>query len=549
MSDPKTEPKSVPEVIAEIEEIASRGGYIFRGEPKCFDEVSSKLWRKYRSKDGELDIEAIQEKMLNAAKKHYSGNSDAFTILTEIQHYGGHTNLIDFTRDYRIALFFACDGDHEEPGRVVLQKEKLVKKDIRTPHSPQRRVIAQKSVFYEPPMGYIEPKDDEVVEIPAGLKKDILKHLEVCHGIHRETIYNDLHGFIISEDHHENAIMKLNRAVKCYNENKYDEAIKHYGEAIERDKHFTEAYVGRGNAYVDKGDYDMAITNYTRAIGLDPDDASIYFLRASVYYLKEDYINTIKDFDKGLSLNPTSIYAYNDCGLAYSKMDNYKKAIEYFDEAIKIDPTKYKPYVNRGDAYSRIDKYTEAIEDYGMAIELNPEEGPYIGRGFAYYIMEKYAEAIEDYGMAIELNPDDYNSYERRGFVYYKMEKYAEAIEDFNKAIALDDRTPYTHNTHIFSFRGIAYYNIGDYEKAINDFNKTIRYLPFFDEISYYDRGMSYLHLKKMDEAKADFTVANTKKINVARTFQSQHGSVAEFEQKTGLQLPDEIKKLLTPTQ
>ena len=33
-----------------------------------------------------------------------------FEILTELQHYGGKTNLIDFTTDYLIALFFACDG-------------------------------------------------------------------------------------------------------------------------------------------------------------------------------------------------------------------------------------------------------------------------------------------------------------------------------------------------------------------------------------------------------------------------------------------------------
>ena len=44
-----------------------------------------------------------------------------FEILTEIQHYGGKTNLIDFTTDYFIALFFACDGHHDKEGRVILQ--------------------------------------------------------------------------------------------------------------------------------------------------------------------------------------------------------------------------------------------------------------------------------------------------------------------------------------------------------------------------------------------------------------------------------------------
>ena len=41
-------------------------------------------------------------------------------FLTELQHYGGHTNLIDFTTDNHIALFFACDGSPDKDGRIIL---------------------------------------------------------------------------------------------------------------------------------------------------------------------------------------------------------------------------------------------------------------------------------------------------------------------------------------------------------------------------------------------------------------------------------------------
>lgn len=42
--------------------------------------------------------------MIEAAKD-YTHETDPFEILTELQHYGGHTNLIDFTIDNHIALF------------------------------------------------------------------------------------------------------------------------------------------------------------------------------------------------------------------------------------------------------------------------------------------------------------------------------------------------------------------------------------------------------------------------------------------------------------
>ena len=51
----------VREKIREIEDKALDGNYIFRGEPKCYTEVSSGLWRGYRQilRD-DLGIEFIQ---------------------------------------------------------------------------------------------------------------------------------------------------------------------------------------------------------------------------------------------------------------------------------------------------------------------------------------------------------------------------------------------------------------------------------------------------------------------------------------------------------
>ena len=57
-------------------------------------------------------------------------------------------NLIDFTADYLIALFFACDGDYSLDGRVVLlERTEERNKQIYGPRHPVNRVLAQKSVF------------------------------------------------------------------------------------------------------------------------------------------------------------------------------------------------------------------------------------------------------------------------------------------------------------------------------------------------------------------------------------------------------------------
>lgn len=107
------------EKVNEIVEKSAGGDYIYRGEAECFEKICSSLYREYPHTEGEhFNIERDEKVILDEAKG-YTSESDPIKILTELQHFSGKTNLIDFTEDYLIALFFACDGSHEKPGRVI----------------------------------------------------------------------------------------------------------------------------------------------------------------------------------------------------------------------------------------------------------------------------------------------------------------------------------------------------------------------------------------------------------------------------------------------
>ena len=137
-------------------------------------------------------------------------------MMAQLQHYGGKTNLIDFTTDYLRALYFACDGTHYEDGRIILlqKTDEITKKyQVEEPLYPQNRVIAQKSIFVRPPKGYIEPDQYDEIEIPKSLKKPMLDHLRKYHGISTATMYNDLHGFIINQEIHEKAYIEYYRGL------------------------------------------------------------------------------------------------------------------------------------------------------------------------------------------------------------------------------------------------------------------------------------------------------------------------------------------------
>ena len=150
---------------------------------------------------GENTVKTIGETIAETAERE---------ILTEIQHYGGKTNLIDFTTDYFIAIYFACSGHPKEVGRVILlEKGEEIRNVLVRPRNPRHRVIVQKSVFVQPSKGYIEVPKNNIVSIPACLKQPLLEHLRKFHNISTETIYNDIHGFIRYQNIHQNAYVQL----------------------------------------------------------------------------------------------------------------------------------------------------------------------------------------------------------------------------------------------------------------------------------------------------------------------------------------------------
>ncbi|MCY3723076.1 MAG: FRG domain-containing protein, partial [Candidatus Poribacteria bacterium] len=193
-SNQQTDLDRILEKINEIVEKSADGDYIYRGEAEYFEKIASSLYREYPHAEGEgSDIERDQAAILDEVKE-YTSESDPIKILTELQHFGGKTNLIDFTKDYLIALFFACDGSHEKPGRVILQKRESEHYKIEEAPKAIKRAEHQKSVFVQSPDGFIEP--DIEVDIPVDLKFPMLEYLRKYHRISAESIYNDLHGFI-----------------------------------------------------------------------------------------------------------------------------------------------------------------------------------------------------------------------------------------------------------------------------------------------------------------------------------------------------------------
>ena len=481
-SDRQNELSRVLQKICEIAEKSADGDYIFRGESRSYEKVASSLYRQYEYdiESDDFEIEFVQKEILDEARK-YTEKTDELEVLVELHYHGGITNLIEFTTDSHIALFFACDGAPNQDGRIILERRDSVAGHLKQLHEPKKRVIIQKTVFVQPPEGFINP--DEVITIPADLKLPMLAHLRKTHGISTETIHNDLQGFIRNWNIHKSAYTQFHRGKTCrkradsvqnWDEKLkwYERAIVHYTEALELKPDFPEGYNNRGSIYADAGDFDRAIQDHNTAIKIKPDYAAAYNNRGIVYYHKGDFDRAIQDYQKAIELKSDYASAYNNLGAVYSKQGEYERAIQHYNTVIKLNPD-----------------FTEG----------------YNNRGIAYYNKGELDKAIKDFDTVIELDPNDAKVYSNLGTAYLRKRDFDRAIQNHNMAIQLDP-----------GFAGF-----------------------------YNSRGEAWLPLKQWEKARADLTFARNAGVDIAALFHNNYESVEDFEQKNDLQLPEDIAAML----
>ena len=191
------------------------------------------------------------------------------------------------------------------------------------------------------------------------------------------------------------------------------------------------------------------------------------------------------------------------------------------------------------DGFARLHAHNEPY------VEPDPQD--YLQRGIEAHQNDNPDDAIAYYTEVIRLDPTDTSivsiAYYSRGLAYAEKGEEDSAIENYNESIQLNPDFADAYN-----YRGVAYRNKGETDRAIEDHDQAIQ-IKSDNVLFYNDRSMALLQAQEWEKAKSDLTIARNMGEDIVALFRNAFSSIADFEQRTGIQLPEDITALLTPPQ
>ncbi len=167
------------------------------------------------------------------------------------------------------------------------------------------------------------------------------------------------------------------RAETLRAQQRHDEALALYREALELDSEFAPAVAGMGIAFFELERYEEAIESMERALVLAPElpeASSLHRVTGRALQELGRLEEAAAQFARTLELDPRDTEALDRLGFLRFNAGRYEEALEHYRALLDIDPTDATALSNLGVALLNLERYGEAARSLERSLELDPEQ-------------------------------------------------------------------------------------------------------------------------------------------------------------------------------
>ena len=134
-----------------------------------------------------------------------------------------------------------------------------------------------------------------------------------------------------------------------YRDDKDDEAVAAFHEAIKLDPELAEARFRLGLGYAALGKHEEAEAEYKKAVEVykkylaeHEDDSEAHYDLGQTYAGLGQYSDAIREYREATKLKDNDADMYYDLGVAHTKLAQYDAAATAFSKSLEIDPDNYR---------------------------------------------------------------------------------------------------------------------------------------------------------------------------------------------------------------
>lgn len=206
---------------------------------------------------------------------------------------------------------------------------------------------------------------------------------------------------------------------QLYSEKKYEQALGKFGQVIEKDPAYWQAYLWAARSFIAMGNWTDAIASGRKAFELAP---------------------------KGQDVMPVFAEALFGGGSDALKNGRFAESVRHFVEFLKIDPGNARAWLNVGKAYLEQKQFREGLGALmqGLATGSSAERADLVRQllegGVQAFSNGKYRESIDLLREFLKYDAKNLLAYLTLAKAYWESGDHGDALNTFRKVLELDPR-------------------------------------------------------------------------------------------------------------
>jgi tetratricopeptide (TPR) repeat protein len=258
-------------------------------------------------------------------------------------------------------------------------------------------------------------------------------------------------------------------------QDKLNEAIACYHEALRIKPGFSKANFNLGEALGRQGKYEEAIKHFYKAHLTEQRLADVHNRFGKRLANEGKNNEAVKQFEEALRLWPDFPDAHSNLGNAFAQMGKTDLAIQHVSEVLRIKPDQTKGHIDLASLLFMQGDYENAVEHYKRALYMKPNLPPEVRNnlGLALCKQGKFEEGIKHFKNALVSKQNFLAARNNMAGALSQLGRSEEAIVQLKESLRISPDNPNIHNNI-----GAEYLKLEQIEQAITHFKKALQLNP-----------------------------------------------------------------------